>query len=87
MAEEVVEIQIGTEEERLTRRLTYRFLSLEYPLRLKIALDLQLIQNHDEGITAEEAFKRWLYRIKERNEVVLLEHAIDQHWPPGPFKK
>jgi len=79
-----------TEEER-ERLLQYRFLSLFYLQRIKIALDLNLLQNHDEGVTAEESFTRWLQRAKERNELAQLERATDQ-WhtqisPVGPFKR
>jgi len=65
-------------EDPFIRRLRYRFLNLQYPQRLQIALDLHLVQNHDEGVSAGTSFERYLQRAIERKIIDQLEDAINQ---------
>jgi predicted MPP superfamily phosphohydrolase len=48
------------------RRLTYRFLSLPYHIRIGIAYTLELLKDEDKGVSEAELFKRFFHRAKEK---------------------
>jgi hypothetical protein len=48
------------------RRLTYRFLRLPYRKRMKISLNLELIEDEDSGLQDAELFSRVFRRAEEK---------------------
>jgi chromatin segregation and condensation protein Rec8/ScpA/Scc1 (kleisin family) len=60
------------------RKLTYRFLSLSYYIRIKIALDLGLILDEDKKLDDEELLKQVFRRAKESNKLKELWDKIEE---------
>jgi hypothetical protein len=70
-----------SQEERkmdFARKLTYRFLSLSYYIRIKIALDLGLILDEDKKLDDEELLKQVFRRAKESNKLKELWDKIEE---------
>lgn len=72
------------------RRLTYRFLSLSYVQRLRLAQDLQLVAEEDEGLSDVERFRQVLLRAKERGKLAELWNEVSrlhgEPAAPNPFE-
>ncbi len=60
------------------RQMTYRFLSLPYHMRIRIARDLDLVRGEDEGLHGIELFKRFFRRAREERIIGKLQVAIDR---------
>jgi len=60
------------------RRFTYRFLSLPYHTRIKIADEIGLIRKEDAGLHDIELFKRFFRRAREEHRLEELQKAVDQ---------
>lgn len=73
------------------RRLTYRFLSLSYEVRLVIAGRLNLIAEEDKGANEIELFRRVIARANETGQLAQLWDAVDLEYQPvdrvvNPFR-
>lgn len=69
------------------RRLTYRFLSLPYHLRLAVAQELGLLTDEDKGVADGELFRRFLARARDRGQLDTLWRTVERHHgvaDPGP---
>jgi len=53
----------------VARRLTYRYLSLPYPVRIKIAQELALLHEDDKGISDVELLGRFFRRAEETRQM------------------
>lgn len=58
------------------RRLTYQYLGLPYLQQIKIAQDLDLLMNEDQGIDDVELFGRIYSRAKQQGKLARLWDAI-----------
>ncbi len=72
--------QKGNYEMNPLRQLTYRFLSLPYDVRLKVAQELSLIQDDDDGLHGNELFKRFFQRAKEKQLIEKLKEIVDKRF-------
>lgn len=67
----------GTKEAKIsTRELVFQLFALPYPTRIRIFLDLYLVDDGDTGISDSEQVKRAIMRAKERSILEQLEGAI-----------
>jgi predicted MPP superfamily phosphohydrolase len=60
------------------RRVTYRFFSLPYHLRMKIAVTLGLLRDEDKGLPDTDLFKQILLRAKENDKLKELSAKIEE---------
>ena len=65
------------------RRLTYRFLSLPYHIRLEVAQELGLLLDEDKDTPDPELFKRFFRRASERGVLRQLWTAVERKHGPG----
>jgi 3',5'-cyclic AMP phosphodiesterase CpdA len=80
-AEEALDLSdagaIGGASMNKARRLTYRFMNLPYHMRLKIAQDLGLLRDEDEGVDDALLFPRLFDRAKEGNLLSALWEEVE----------
>jgi predicted phosphodiesterase len=62
------------------RRLTYRFLSLPHHKKLKIAQDLGLIDDEDQGLRDVELYKRYFVRAQKAQRLPELWSAVQKEY-------
>lgn len=76
---------------RAARRMTYRFFTLPYHVRLAIAQRLDLLEDDDKGVEDHELFKRFFQRAKQKEILAKLwEEVESKHTDPSsenPFSK
>lgn len=76
---------------RAVRRMTYRFFTLPYHVRLAIAQKLELLQDDDKGIEDHELFKRFFQRAKQKDLLEELWKEVEAKHPDpspeNPYKK
>jgi predicted phosphodiesterase len=65
------------------RRLTYRFLSLPYHIRLEVAQELGLLLDEDKDTSDPELFKRFFRRASEKGVLRQLWAAVERKHGPG----
>lgn len=63
---------------RAGRKLAYRFLSLPHHAKLKIAQQLNLIQEEDQGLRDSELYKRYFARAAEAGILAELWQAVQR---------
>jgi hypothetical protein len=51
------------------RQLTYRFLNLDFPVQMRIVVELDLLAAEDHGIERIELFQRVFRRAKEHGQL------------------
>ena len=73
------------------RHLTYRFLTLHYHEIMRIAADLDLLRDDDEGLRDHEVYKRIFQRAKHSEKLADLWDAVETNHDngrsaPNPFK-
>lgn len=61
------------------RTVTYRYLRLPYITKMRIAQDMELLRDEDEGITDTELFKRIFLRAHEKGELEQLWSCIETY--------
>lgn len=66
-------VQIG-------RKLTYRFLSLPHHIKLKIAQELNLIRDEDQGLRDAELYKRYFERAAEKGILAELWKKVQKEY-------
>lgn len=59
-----------------SRDLMFKLFDLSYPTRMRILIDLHLIEEGDIGISDGELAKRAIRRAREKNQLLLLKTAI-----------
>lgn len=74
------------------RRLAYRFFTLPYHLIIKIAQELELLEDQDQGQPDQEKLKRFLQRAGEKDILPQLWDAVEKCHGSGntldnPFRK
>lgn len=74
------------------RRLTYRFLTLPYHDRIKIAQTLGLIKDDDKGLEDAELFKHFFRRAKDENLLARFWEEVESYHKdgkarPNPFER
>jgi hypothetical protein len=60
------------------RRLTYRFMSLPYQMRLEVAQELKLIENEDSGLQDPQRYEAYFRRARERKLLAKLWEAVER---------
>jgi hypothetical protein len=63
------------------RRLAYRFLMLPYIMRMRIALDLELLEEADQWSSDPELYQSLFHRAKERQRLGDLWYAVEMAHP------
>lgn len=65
------------------RKLTYRFLTLPYHVRLELANTLELLNDDDNRVTDRVLFQRVFRRAKEQHRLGQLWEAVEnRHGAP-----
>lgn len=60
------------------RRLTYRFMTLPYQVRIEVAQKLGLIENEDGDLKDVQRYEAYLRRAKERKQLGSLWEAVER---------
>lgn len=77
----ILESEQGSTGGRLVnpaRRLTYRFMSLPYQVRIEVAQKLQLIENEDSDVKDAQRYEAYFRRAKQRELVARLWEAVER---------
>lgn len=64
-----------------TRELVFQFFALSYPVRMRVLLDLHLVDDADQGVSDSELVKRAIQRARAREQLAQLEGAIKSVLP------
>lgn len=67
----------GTNTVTPERHLTYRFLTLSFRRQMRIAVDLELLDDEDHGLEERDLFPRIFKRAKEREKIAYLWDAVE----------
>lgn len=65
------------------RRLAYRFLTLPYTKKLRIAMSLDLVADDDQGVDESELYRRFFLRARAQNKLAALWDAVEAEYPGG----
>jgi hypothetical protein len=60
------------------RRLTYRFMSLPYQVRVEVAQKLELIENEDSDLKDAQRYEAYFRRAKERKLLATLWETVER---------
>ena len=77
----VLEAEVNSTGGRLVnpaRKLTYRFMSLPYQVRIDVAQKLGLIENEDSDLKDAQRYEAYFRRAKERGILARLWEAVEQ---------
>lgn len=62
------------------RTLAYRFLSLPYHTRIKLAVDLELLRDEDKDLQGIDLFKQIFRRAKEMDQISKLRESVEEKY-------
>lgn len=71
-------VRLEAPEMNSARRLAYRFLTLPYHERIATAIELQLFEESDQGLSDQRLFAEFFRRARERNSLGELWDAVER---------
>jgi len=67
------------------RRLAYRFYTLPYNVRLRVAQDLELVRDEDQDVPDAQLFERYFKRAQERKTLAQFWESVENEHPTRPI--
>ena len=69
------------------RRLAYRFYTLPYNVRLRVAQVLELVRDEDQDVPDAQLFERYFKRAQERQTLAQFWESVENEHPNRPIEE